>query len=38
MSNHQSALDIFALLSGLPVSFKFIAKRELFRIPVFGGP
>jgi len=36
MSNHQSALDIFALLSGLPVSFKFIAKRELFRIPVFG--
>ncbi len=36
MSNHQSALDIFVLLSGLPVSFKFIAKRELFRIPVFG--
>ncbi|HUJ68612.1 MAG TPA: lysophospholipid acyltransferase family protein [Syntrophorhabdales bacterium] len=36
MSNHQSALDIFALLAGVPVSFKFIAKRELFRIPVFG--
>jgi 1-acyl-sn-glycerol-3-phosphate acyltransferase len=36
MSNHQSALDIFALLAGLPVSFKFMAKRELFRIPVFG--
>ena len=36
MSNHQSALDIFVLLFGLPVPFKFIAKRELFRIPVFG--
>jgi 1-acyl-sn-glycerol-3-phosphate acyltransferase len=36
MSNHQSALDIATLLAGLPVPFKFIAKRELFRIPVFG--
>ena len=36
MSNHQSALDITTLLSGLPVPFKFIAKRELFRIPLFG--
>jgi 1-acyl-sn-glycerol-3-phosphate acyltransferase len=36
MSNHQGALDIAALLAGLPVSFKFIAKRELFQIPVFG--
>ena len=36
MSNHQSALDISVLLSHLPVPFKFVAKRELFRIPVFG--
>ncbi len=36
MSNHQSALDIFALLAGLPLSFRFIAKQELFRIPFFG--
>ncbi|MGD0231134.1 MAG: lysophospholipid acyltransferase family protein [Syntrophorhabdales bacterium] len=36
MSNHQSALDITALLSGLPLPFKFIAKRELFLIPFFG--
>jgi 1-acyl-sn-glycerol-3-phosphate acyltransferase len=36
MSNHQSALDIMSLLIGLPVSFKFVAKQELFRIPVFG--
>jgi 1-acyl-sn-glycerol-3-phosphate acyltransferase len=36
MSNHQGALDIRVLLAGLPIPFKFIAKRELFRIPVFG--
>jgi len=36
MCNHQSALDIYALLSGLPLSFKWIAKRQLFSIPVFG--
>jgi 1-acyl-sn-glycerol-3-phosphate acyltransferase len=36
MSNHQSALDIMSLLNGLPVSFKFVAKQELFGIPVFG--
>ena len=36
MSNHQSALDISVLLSHLPVPFKFVAKRELFRIPIFG--
>ncbi len=35
MSNHQSALDISVLLACLP-PFKFVAKRELFRIPVFG--
>jgi len=36
MSNHQSSLDIFALLAALPLSFKFIAKRQLFVIPFFG--
>lgn len=36
MCNHQSALDIFSLLSALPMSFKWIAKRELFFIPFFG--
>jgi 1-acyl-sn-glycerol-3-phosphate acyltransferase len=36
MSNHQSALDISVLLAAVPVSFKFIAKRELFHIPFFG--
>jgi 1-acyl-sn-glycerol-3-phosphate acyltransferase len=36
MANHQSALDIAVLLAAMPVSFKFIAKRELFLIPFFG--
>ncbi len=36
MANHQSALDISVLLAGLPVPFKFVARRELFRIPFFG--
>jgi len=36
MANHTSYFDIFALLSTLPVDFKFIVKQELMRIPVFG--
>ncbi len=36
MCNHQSALDIYALLAWLPLSFKWIAKRQLFSIPVVG--
>jgi 1-acyl-sn-glycerol-3-phosphate acyltransferase len=35
-SNHASALDIWVLLEKLPRTVRFIAKRELFRIPVFG--
>ncbi len=36
MANHQSAFDIFVLLAGLPVSFRWLAKEELFKIPIFG--
>jgi 1-acyl-sn-glycerol-3-phosphate acyltransferase len=36
MCNHQSALDIFALLSSLCVSFKWVAKKELFTVPFLG--
>ena len=36
MCNHQSALDIYALMAELPISFKWIAKRQLFSIPFFG--
>jgi 1-acyl-sn-glycerol-3-phosphate acyltransferase len=36
MSNHQGAYDIFALESHLPFHFKWLAKKELFFIPVLG--
>lgn len=36
ISNHQSMLDIFAALGGLPIPFKFMAKKELFPIPFIG--
>ena len=36
MTNHQSVLDIGAVIQALPVSFRFVAKKELTWIPVFG--
>ncbi|MEA5114113.1 MAG: lysophospholipid acyltransferase family protein [Geobacteraceae bacterium] len=36
MGNHQSNFDILTLYSGLPHHFSWIAKQELFRIPLFG--
>lgn len=36
MGNHQSYADIFLLLSVIDKSFLFMAKEELFKIPVFG--
>ncbi len=36
MANHQGSYDIFALLSCLPVQFRWIAKKELFAIPIMG--
>lgn len=36
MSNHQSNFDILSLLSSLPRQIHWIAKKELFEIPVFG--
>ncbi len=36
MSNHQSVFDILALLETLPVPFRFVAKKELLRVPFFG--
>ena len=35
-SNHESALDIWVLFALLPRSFRFVAKQELFELPVFG--
>lgn len=36
MANHQSMFDILALLGYLPIQFRWLAKKELFRIPIFG--
>ena len=35
-ANHRSNFDIFALFSILPGKFLWVAKKELFKIPVFG--
>jgi 1-acyl-sn-glycerol-3-phosphate acyltransferase len=36
MANHQSNFDIPVLLGKLPVQFRWLAKAELFKIPIFG--
>jgi 1-acyl-sn-glycerol-3-phosphate acyltransferase len=36
MSNHESWLDIPALLATIPVQVRFLAKKSLFRWPLFG--
>lgn len=35
-ANHASYLDTPAILANIPVEFRFLAKRELFRIPAIG--
>lgn len=34
--NHQSNFDIPILYAGLPLQFRWMAKQELFNIPLFG--
>lgn len=36
MANHQSLFDIPVLIHSLPGQCRFLAKRSLFRIPIFG--
>lgn len=36
VANHQSLVDILALLAALNIHFKFMAKQELFAIPFMG--
>lgn len=36
MPNHQSVFDIPALVAVLPVSWRFVAKKELLWVPVLG--
>jgi 1-acyl-sn-glycerol-3-phosphate acyltransferase len=35
-SNHLSYFDVICLLSHLPAQYRWLAKAELFRIPLFG--
>lgn len=34
--NHQSMFDILALLAAVPLDFKFVVKKELGRVPLWG--
>jgi 1-acyl-sn-glycerol-3-phosphate acyltransferase len=36
VSNHQGWFDIFAALGMLPLRFSWLAKQELFKLPVLG--
>jgi 1-acyl-sn-glycerol-3-phosphate acyltransferase len=36
MANHASMVDIWAMFVAIPASFRFIAKKQLARIPLFG--
>lgn len=36
MCNHQSVFDILVVLALLPAQFRWIAKKELFEVPIFG--
>lgn len=35
-ANHQSDFDVLIILAHIPGQFRWIAKKELFHIPVFG--
>jgi 1-acyl-sn-glycerol-3-phosphate acyltransferase len=36
VANHQSNFDILTLYAGLPLQFRWLAKKELFDVPLFG--
>jgi 1-acyl-sn-glycerol-3-phosphate acyltransferase len=36
VSNHQGWFDIFAALGKLPIRFSWLAKEELFKVPILG--
>lgn len=36
VGNHQSHMDIPVIVTSIPVHFTFVAKKELFKIPIFG--
>jgi len=36
IGNHQSHFDVAAVFTALPLTARFMAKKELYKIPVFG--
>ncbi len=36
VSNHQSMFDVFAILAFIPGETRFVAKKELMRVPMLG--
>jgi 1-acyl-sn-glycerol-3-phosphate acyltransferase len=36
IANHQSIVDVWVMLILVPPNTRFVAKQELFRIPIFG--
>ncbi len=36
ISNHQSQFDILALVTSLGIQFRWVIKRELLKVPLFG--
>src|SRR4029078_9374845 len=36
MPNHASMVDIWAVFVAIPTSFRFIAKKQLAQMPLFG--
>jgi 1-acyl-sn-glycerol-3-phosphate acyltransferase len=36
ISNHLSNFDIWCTLAGMPFTVRFVAKKELLRLPIFG--
>lgn len=36
VANHTSAYDIFVMMASLPSPYRFVAKKELFQIPLLG--
>ncbi len=36
VANHTSALDIYLCASFVPTPYRMVAKKQLFRIPIFG--
>jgi 1-acyl-sn-glycerol-3-phosphate acyltransferase len=36
IGNHQSHFDVLSVFSAIPFTVRFMAKKELYRIPIFG--